>query len=673
MDTPTPVPTPTNTPTPIPVSGDVGVGETIMVNLPDLPPEAKPLELVRIKAGTFSMGSPQDEIDALIVENDWYRNEGPQHQVTITKDFYIGKYEVTQAQWQALMGIDRSENYGVGPNNPVYYVTWNDCQIFIAKLNQMKHGVFRLPTEAEWEYACRAGTTTRYYWGDDPDNTQIENYAWCGVNNYPKGTKEVGLKLPNPWGLFDMTGNVSEWCQDWYDENYYSNSLVDDPVNTKLGRDKVLRGGGWSASNIFCRSAVRSRMHTDAVIGCGFRLFRTLSTEAKNTPTPVPTKTPTPLPTDTPTPTKTPTKTPVPTPASGDGGAGEIFTVNLPGLPSDAKPMELVRIKAGTFSMGSSQEEIDVLQILENNYYAHRDEGPQHQVTITKDFYIGKYEVTQAQWQVVMESIPDVWGDDFVMGPNHPIHSVNWGDCQEFITKLNQMGQGIFRLPTEAEWEYACRAGTTAQFYWGEDPDYIQINDYAWYWGNSSGGTKDVGTKLPNPWGVFDMSGNVFELCQDWYGNYPLKSVVDPNYQFIGERRMMRGGAWHNNPRYSRSATRYYCSPSTISNSIGFRLIRNFSTETIETPTPTPHSGSVEDGETVTVNLSGLPSNATPLELVRIKAGAFWMGSPSNEKDRGSDETQHLVTLTKDFFIGKYEITQAQWQAVMGFNPSMII
>jgi len=164
-----PAPTPTTTPT-----HSAGVdGETITVSL-SLPADAKPLEMVKIPAGTFTMGSPENE-------QGRDSNEGPQHQVTISNDFYLGKYEVTLAQWYAVMGSYPSESwfgtFGSGDNYPIYAVSWDYCQAFITNLNAMDQGTFRLPTEAEWEYACRAGTTERFYWGDDPNETQIDVYA----------------------------------------------------------------------------------------------------------------------------------------------------------------------------------------------------------------------------------------------------------------------------------------------------------------------------------------------------------------------------------------------------------------------------------------------------------------------------------------------------------------
>ena len=231
-------------------------GSVKTVTLPNLPVDAIKLKMSYIPAGTFTMGIPADEIAALNQENQttWFSKNGPQHQVTLTQPFYIGKYVVTQAQWQAVMGSNPASGYGIGPNYPVYgvdgqnIVSWNDCQTFIQNLNQLGQGTFRMPTEAEWEYACRAGTTTRYYWGDDPSNTQIGEYAWYSDNSSNQ-THEVGLKKPNAFGLFDMSGNVMEWCQDW--NGNYSSTPQTDPIGPSSGTYHVIRGSGFTNTYLF--------------------------------------------------------------------------------------------------------------------------------------------------------------------------------------------------------------------------------------------------------------------------------------------------------------------------------------------------------------------------------------------------------------------------------------
>ena len=184
-------------------------------------------------------------------------------------------------------------------------------------------------------------------------------------------------------------------------------------------------------------------------------------------------------------------------------------TVSLPG----GTAMEFVWIEPGLFLMGSSASEEG----------RSDDEGPQHRVTISKGFWLGKHEITQAQWKSVMGNNPSKF-----RGENQPVEQVSWDDVQQFVRKLNQAeGEPRYRLPTEAEWEYACRAGTTSRWSFGDDER--QLGDYAWYSGNNSPNrTKEVGKKRPHPWGLYDMHGNVWEWCQDWFGSYSSASQIDP-------------------------------------------------------------------------------------------------------------------------------------------------
>ncbi|MGO8690431.1 MAG: formylglycine-generating enzyme family protein [Thermoguttaceae bacterium] len=205
------------------------------------------LELVLIPAGEFLMGSPDSD-------NDAGNDEKPQHRVRITKPFYLGKYLVTQEQWQAVMGNKRSNSKG--PRNLVEQTSWDDCQKFMEKLNEkVGGGTFSLPTEAQWEYACRAGSTTRYFFGDD--ESQLGRYAWYAENSGGK-THPVGGKKPNAWGLYDMHGNVWQWCADWYNAGYYKESPVDDPTGPTTGSGRVNRGGSWNYTARYCRSAYRN-------------------------------------------------------------------------------------------------------------------------------------------------------------------------------------------------------------------------------------------------------------------------------------------------------------------------------------------------------------------------------------------------------------------------------
>lgn len=207
------------------------------------------------------MGSPDTDANAEFKEK-------PQHTVTLSP-FLIGKYQVTQAQWRAVMGDNPSVHTGCD-NCPVEHVTYNTALQFITKLNRTTGLNYRFPTEAEWEYACRAGTTTRFYWGDDITNST--NYVYYSGST----TQTVGLLLPNAWGLYDMGSNVFEWCQDVYNETYYSISPVNNPVSTSGSAAMVMRGNTYKYSNVWVsRSAQRMSAMLSYSDGClGFRLAR---------------------------------------------------------------------------------------------------------------------------------------------------------------------------------------------------------------------------------------------------------------------------------------------------------------------------------------------------------------------------------------------------------------
>ena len=224
------------------------------------------MELVRIPAGEFTMGSPQKEKGRGV-------DEGPQHLVRITKAFYIGKFEVTQEQWREVMGPGSLSCYFEGAENPVEMVSWDDCAEFVKKLNASgkAKGTFSLPTEAEWEYACRAGSTTQYHFGDDEES--LNDYAWYGMGKADRRTHPVGEKEPNAFGLYDTHGNVWEWCADWYGKDYYKKSPENDPPGPTTGKDRVLRGGSWGNIPGAGRSASRySRAPTFRSKYYGFRV-----------------------------------------------------------------------------------------------------------------------------------------------------------------------------------------------------------------------------------------------------------------------------------------------------------------------------------------------------------------------------------------------------------------
>jgi len=249
------------------------------------------MTLVRIEPGSFLMGSTKDQIDHLMQlfsdsKREWFDNEQPQHSVEITRPFYLGAHQVTQGQYQAVMGNNPSHFKGSG-YLPVEKVSWLDAVEFCNKLSEREKRTrfyrvdgsevtvvggdgYRLPTEAEWEYACRAKSTTLYPFGDD--TSKLGEHAWFGGNAESK-THPAGQKLPNAWGLYDMLGNVWEWCADWYDEAYYAFSPPADPPGAPNASHRVIRGGGWRYGPWSCRPAFRYRgLPAYRSDGLGFRV-----------------------------------------------------------------------------------------------------------------------------------------------------------------------------------------------------------------------------------------------------------------------------------------------------------------------------------------------------------------------------------------------------------------
>ena len=217
---------------------------------------------------------------------------------------------------------------------------------------------------------------------------------------------------------------------------------------------------------------------------------------------------------------------------------------------------EMVFVEGGTFTMGATAEQ---------GSDAYSNESPTHSVTLSS-YYIGRYEVTQAQWRAVMGSNPSRF-----TGDNLPVEQVTWNDVQEFITKLNQRTGKTFRLPTEAEWEYAARGGNKSKGYKYSGSN--TIGDVAWYCNNSSDTTHPVGQKAPNELGIYDMTGNVYEWCQDWYGSYSADSQTNPTGPSSGSYRVLRGGGWSSNARYCRVSYRSYDNPVNWGSTYGFRLV----------------------------------------------------------------------------------------------------
>jgi formylglycine-generating enzyme required for sulfatase activity len=535
---------------------------------------ATQIEMVLIPPGTFNMGCSASNTYGCSV------GEGPVHAVTLTNAFYIGRYEVTQAQWTARMGSNPSwfksasaeVPWAQVPNRPVEVVSWNMIQGFLSA-----NGL-RLPTEAEWEYAYRAGTTTAFHSmpgfpnGTNADN-QVGNIAWwggccgggvgCCGGNAAYQTRPVGQKAANGFGLHDMTGNVWEWVNDWYSSSYYASSPSVNPPGPATGTDRVLRGGAWGDDTNSVRSSSRIPIPPGlAFESQGFRVAKAFD------------------PPQTPSWATLLEATPDPAVVTDVNLRAAIAATGWAWRVRDnATQIEMVLIPPGTFNMGCSAS---------ITYGCSVGEGPVHAVTLTNAFYIGRYEVTQAQWTARMGSNPS-W---FVARPENgntantsrPVDRVSWNQIAGTGGFLS--GTGL-RLPTEAEWEYAYRAGTTTAFhgftgYLNGTNDDTLVGNIAWFWGNNGAsgtptyGTKAVGQKAANGFGLHDMSGNVAEWVNDWYSStyYASSPSTNPPGPATGLSRILRGGPWFAFGNSLRSSDRVNYAPGVSYYDFGFRVAR---------------------------------------------------------------------------------------------------
>jgi formylglycine-generating enzyme required for sulfatase activity len=489
-----------------------------------------------IAPGQFWMGSPEDEEDRF----GW---EGPRHEVELTRGFWLFDTPCTQALWEAVMEENPSDFQG--SNRPVENVSWEDCQRFINRLNEQFPDLgLRLPTEAQWEYACRGGTPGARY------ETDLDAIAWYDMNSDDE-TYDVGQKRPNDWRLYDMLGNVDEWCHDGM--RGYEPGLVIDPVGpTDAGAIRVLRGGGWGHPARSVRAALRyardpSYRRPDFGFRClssgvgsvdGTRKLRDQSDADRpgRSISPIATH---PL---------SRGYAPAWASAWGQDGYGPWIAFRLGEVKQSLRWMP-----PGTFWMGSSADDPERLQ----------NEEPQHQVYLSEGFWLFDTPCTQRLWEAVMGENPS-----YFKGINRPVENVSWKNCQVFISKVNEQIPGLhLRLPTEAEWEYACRAGT-------QEPRYDSgLDSIAWYELNSNAETHAVGQKRANTWGLYDMLGNVDEWVQDWYGNYTADSATDPIGPTTGASRVIRGGYWGGPAQVVRAADRYWIAAGDRRRSVGFRCL----------------------------------------------------------------------------------------------------
>ena len=241
------------------------------------------------------------------------------------------------------------------------------------------------------------------------------------------------------------------------------------------------------------------------------------------------------------------------------------YTPNVKTFYANGVSFDMVEVRGGTFRMGATSEQGSDVS---------RDEKPVHSVTLS-GYYIGKTEVTQELWQAVMGTTLTDFASQlgvctYGVGDDYPMYFISWDDCKEFIGMLNEITQMNFRLPTEAEWEFACRGGNNSRGYKYSGSNYI--DNVAWYWGNSDEEAHPVATKSPNELGIYDMTGNVWEWCADWYGDYSSGAQTNPKGPYDGSRRVRRGGGWYVIARNCRSSDRYSDDPTDRKRYLGLRL-----------------------------------------------------------------------------------------------------
>ena len=548
--------------------------------------------MVLIHAGSFQMGSTQEEMDRAMKDckrlmldqqtcEDWDKPELPQHKVQMGA-FYLDKYEVTNrlfqrftqqtgyrttaeregsawalvegkgwkdVRWEDVKGANWQKPEAGATvfdsnraEHPVVSVSWEDAQAYCRWAEKL------LPTEAEWEYATRAGTTTKYWWGDgNPGVRRVENIAdesaktllkniMMGYDDGSVRTTVVGSYEANPWGLHDISGNAKEWTADWFDGDYYSKSPVANPKGPSSGKRRVLRSGSWNDVPDLVWSANRDwDLPTSRGAMVGFRCAQdvprsqnqmTTSAEAREIRS---------------QPTADSEKT-----ITGKDGA----------------PMVL--IPAGEFMMGSREDMAGA-----------KDELPAHPVYLDA-YYIDQYEVTTMHYaKFVHETkrdVPEFWPTlTYKLHEKKPVIGVTWDDAVGYCAWAGK------RLPTEAEWEKAARGTDQRKYPWGNEvPDRTRANFDRTMMFTVYGVLVDVGSLEAgkSPYGAYDMAGNVSEWVSDWYGqDYYMNSPPrNPKGPASGQERVIRGGFWND---HSGSWNDYGGVASVTRGSTSFRSAGN--------------------------------------------------------------------------------------------------
>ncbi|MFN0021300.1 MAG: SUMF1/EgtB/PvdO family nonheme iron enzyme [Pirellulaceae bacterium] len=623
-----------------------------------------------IPPGEFLMGSTPENVDLVrkLLKQYWpdeapkweefLQGELPQHKVILTKPIYLGVHEVTQAQYAKVMGENPSHFSATGGGKeavagmetssfPAEMVSWHDAVDFCAKLSQLEKlntpasgsgaakPAYRLPTEAEWEFSCRAGTTTRFGFGDQFQN--LEKAGWAGTNR----THAVGELTPNPFALYDMHGNVGEWAQDLWEPNYYAEfkdkPALDPACLTSADLRRVVRGGFFHSTWIPCQASSRAAGDSFGRINhAGMRVA--LSVDAVRQATEKPevenaTEASQGLPKD----------SPAPAIAPYDSKQAKLHQkawaqhLGVPVEHTNSIGIKFVLIPPGEFMIGSTPEEIaEALKIVgdaddQNSQYARacaKSEGPRHKVILTQPRYLGVHEVTQSQYKKVMSKNPSHFattgqGQEAVVGldtANHPVESVSWHEAVAFCAKLSQQeslpaddpqlsdaktrlsGYG-YRLPTEAEWEFSHRAGTTTKYLSGEGDE--QLDQTAWIGRNSDLRTHAVGELLANPFGLHDLQGNVWEWCHDqweltYYNSFLEQPARDPSGPLPpsdDQGHLLRGGGWNGQPYQCRASFHHHMVSQYRDSSLGFRVSLSVEAVKMANMKPAVKGGVVPAGE----------------------------------------------------------------------------
>ena len=500
-------------------------------------------ELVVVPSGDFSMHSRVDRGRSLSI---------------VINSFAIGKFEVTRAQWKLLMGTNPSKYRwdglpAEGDTLPIDEVSWNEAQEFVKRLSAKTGKKYRLPSDAEWEFAARAGSKEAYELPDmQPLSKQLESFAWF-LNNSGGKPHPVGQKLPNAFGLYDMLGNISEWMEDCSRESYFSNTkkasgpnLDDGPLDNKPWvladcKGASTRGGSFISPVIEANPASYQRANkATRASSLGFRVARDLDK---------------------------PFTRPQLTLADG-----ELFK------DCDNCP-EMVVVPAGDFLMGLNDDRFASLSAeydeFSRPWLLH--ERPQHRVTV-RSFAMGKFEVTQGQWESVM-GVPQSEFRGMGTPPSNlkgrtlP-ELVSWADAKDFVKRISVKTGKNYRLPSEAEWEYAALARSQANYSFGDDQ--LQLTRFAWFGLNSSKTMHPVGGKLPNAFGLHDMHGNVWEWTEDCWNKSYEGAPSDGSAWIRGDctRRVGRGGSWGDQPQFLRVGFRGGML-TVRSSGGGFRVVRD--------------------------------------------------------------------------------------------------